>query len=146
MFFNNLYTGASFFFTDFDLKYFWNWTDFTSYIEFISTFTLIVGLLMYFLINNTIFVDVIGYISLTTEAILASPQIIKNFQNKSTVGLSKKMVFLWTAGDIFKTCYFIAKHTPSQFLICGACQISIDLFIAFQIFLYRNNFKKFSKG
>ena len=130
---------------DFDLKYFWGWTDFTSYLEFLSVFAFVVGSLMYLLMNYSMFVETIGYISLITEAMLASPQLVKNYQNKTTVGLSKTMVLFWTVGDLFKTCYFITKSSPVQFLICGTFQIAIDCLIAFQIFLYRANFRRRSK-
>ncbi|XP_015795788.1 PQ-loop repeat-containing protein 1 isoform X3 [Tetranychus urticae] len=122
--------------TDFDLKYFWDWTDFTSYVEFIASFTVIVGLLMFMLIDNPYFVETIGYAAMLTEALLASPQLIRNHQKKSTEGLSKQMVLLWTLGDSYKTGYFIINQSPIQFLVCGLIQLTIDFIIALQILIY----------
>uniref|UniRef100_A0A0B6Z865 PQ-loop repeat-containing protein 1 n=1 Tax=Arion vulgaris TaxID=1028688 RepID=A0A0B6Z865_9EUPU len=74
-----------------------------------------------------------------TEAMLGAPQFLRNFQNKSTAGMSKKMVGFWTCGDIFKTVYFILREAPSQFWICGMLQVSIDISIFVQVFFYRNS-------
>lgn len=50
--------------------------------------------------------------------------------------ISVKMVMLWTAGDIFKTSYFIIKATPAQFWMCGALQICLDVLILLQVWYY----------
>lgn len=49
---------------------------------------------------------------------------------------SVKMVLLWTAGDIFKTAYFVINESPTQFLVCGAIQILIDIAILLQVGFY----------
>jgi len=49
---------------------------------------------------------------------------------------SIKMVLLWTAGDIFKTAYFVINESPTQFLVCGAVQILIDIAILLQVGFY----------
>ncbi len=30
---------------------------------------------------------------------------------------------MWTAGDLFKTAYFLVRDAPSQFWICGSLQV-----------------------
>lgn len=55
---------------------------------------------------------------------LGAPQFIRNFQNKSTIGMSIHMVIMWTIGDLFKTCYFILRNSPVQFWFCGILQVS----------------------
>lgn len=94
---------------------------------------------MFFLMDHIIFVEIIGYLSLTIEAFLGFPQLLKNYQNKSTLGMSHHMVLLWTGGDLFKTGYFLVKKVPKQFIICGILQVSIDLMILAQISFYRKN-------
>lgn len=126
-------------FIDMDPAHFWNWTDFMSYLEFIASFSLVVGVLTFLFINNTVFIETIGFAAVFTEAMLGAPQFIRNFQNKSTLGMSKKMVGFWTCGDVFKTVYFILRRAPPQFGICGILQVSIDVSIFLQVFLYRNN-------
>lgn len=51
---------------------------------------------------------------------------------------SKKMVAMWTCGDVFKTCYFILREAPAQFWICGSLQVLIDISIFIQVFMYRS--------
>jgi hypothetical protein len=91
------------------------------------------------------------------EALLGTPQFLRNFRLKSTEGMSVKMVnilfelksnsiffliylkvLMWTSGDIFKTVYFIVRNAPLQFSLCGLLQISIDLAILCQVMLYSN--------
>lgn len=49
---------------------------------------------------------------------------------------SVQMVLMWTSGDVFKTVYFIANHTPAQFWICGLLQVCMDIAILFQVWFY----------
>lgn len=49
---------------------------------------------------------------------------------------SVKMVLLWTAGDVFKTTYFVMNESPSQFWVCGSVQILIDVAILLQVLFY----------
>ncbi|BFZ19220.1 hypothetical protein BsWGS_22260 [Bradybaena similaris] len=126
-------------FFDFDTTYFWRWTDFLSYLEFIICFSTVIGLLTYLLISSVIYIELLGFMAVFTEALLGAPQFVRNYQNKSTAGMSKKMVGFWTCGDIFKTVYFILREAPPQFWICGMLQVSIDISIFVQVFLYRHN-------
>jgi len=129
-------------FTDFDPDYFWRWTDFLSYVEFVMTVALLGSLLMYFLIDFPIFVDSVGFLAVLTEAMLGVPQLYRNVKNQSTYGMSLPMVIMWTCGDIFKTTYFILRETPPQFYICGCLQVSVDLLILAQVWYYRLNTEK----
>lgn len=52
------------------------------------------------------------------------------------VPLSLKMVLLWTAGDVFKTTYFVINESPAQFWVCGMTQILIDIAILMQVGYY----------
>lgn len=49
---------------------------------------------------------------------------------------SVKMVLLWTAGDAFKTAYFVMNESPAQFWVCGSVQILLDGAILLQVLLY----------
>ncbi|XP_014213676.1 PQ-loop repeat-containing protein 1 isoform X2 [Copidosoma floridanum] len=113
--------------------------DFQSYVGFMLLFTIVGAVVMYLLIDVQIFVEIIGLLALLTEAMLGLPQFIRNFTNKSTEGMSIAMVAMWTLGDTFKTCYFVQRHAPLQFGVCGGLQILIDLAILFQVWFYRNN-------
>ena len=146
---------------DLDTKFFWKWTDFQSYVDFMLLFGFIGAVIMYLLIDVQIFVESVGLLALLTEAMLGLPQFIRNLRNKSTEGMrysiivcfkyiytylqckfiffSMAMVAMWTIGDSFKTCYFIIRNAPLQFGMCGTLQIMIDLAILLQVYIYRNN-------
>ena len=49
------------------------------------------------------------------------------------------MVLMWTSGDLFKTTYFILRNSPSQFWLCGILQVSLDISVLFQVYLYKKN-------
>ncbi|XP_044008295.1 solute carrier family 66 member 2 isoform X2 [Aphidius gifuensis] len=112
-------------------------TDFQSYAEFFLLFGVLGGLLTYLFVDCQVFVEIIGFLAVLTEAVLGVPQFCQNLQNKSTDGMSKAMVAMWTAGDVFKTGYFYWRESPIQFTICGGLQVFIDLAILFQIYIYR---------
>lgn len=58
--------------------------------------------------------------------VAGAPQFLRNFNNKSTHGMSIHMVIMWTIGDMFKTGYFIFRHAPTQFWVCGTLQVSTN--------------------
>ncbi|XP_019869225.1 solute carrier family 66 member 2 isoform X1 [Aethina tumida] len=124
---------------DFEAKHFWNWSDFQSYIDCMLVFTIVASLLMYLFIEYKVFVDIVGFIAMFTEAMLGMPQFIKNFRSKSTEGMSLSMVIMWTCGDIFKTLYFFLREAPKQFWMCGLIQVTVDTLILLQVYIYKNN-------
>ncbi len=46
------------------------------------------------------------------------------------------MVLMWTSGDIFKTTYFILRDSPTQFWLCGMLQVSLDVAVLSQVYMY----------
>jgi len=129
-------------FTDLEPEYFWRWTDFSSYVEFIMTVAALGALLMYFFIDVKLFVETVGFLAVFVEAMLGLPQFYRNYLNKSTYGMALSMVMMWTCGDIFKTSYFIMRNTPPQFFICGSMQVTVDILILAQVWLYKENTEK----
>lgn len=125
-------------FTDFDMNYFWKWTDFLSYFQFISCFIAVGAFLTYLFINSSFFIEFLGFASVFTEACLALPQFYKNFRNKSTEGMSLIMVLMWTSGDVFKTTYFLLRNSPTQFWVCGMLQATLDISVLSQVYIYSN--------
>lgn len=126
-------------FADFDANFFWKWTDFQSYLDFMLLFAALVGILTYLLVDVPLFVETVGLLAVLTEAMLGIPQFLRNFTNKSTNGMSIIMVAMWTLGDAFKTCYFIIREAPVQFEVCGTLQVMIDIAILAQVYLYQNS-------
>lgn len=64
---------------------------------------------------------------------------IKHFSVFALFIFSIAMVAMWTIGDIFKTCYFVLRNTPVQFQVCGALQVTIDVAILAQVYLYKTS-------
>lgn len=54
-------------------------------------FTIATSILMYVFIDKTIFVETMGFLAVFTEAMLGTPQLVKNFKNKSTEGMRFKI-------------------------------------------------------
>jgi len=115
---------------------FWQWTDFLSYIQFMTVFSALGVFVTYMLIEFPLYVETIGFLAVFTEAMLGVPQFWQNLQNRSTQGMSIKMVCFWLSGDIFKTVYFLVRKAPLQFFLCGALQVSVDLAILCQVGVY----------
>eukprot|EP01113_Clastostelium_recurvatum_P000027 TRINITY_DN10011_c0_g1_i1.p1 TRINITY_DN10011_c0_g1~~TRINITY_DN10011_c0_g1_i1.p1 ORF type:complete len:244 (-),score=40.54 TRINITY_DN10011_c0_g1_i1:3-734(-) len=130
--------GATAWWTDLTrAEKFWNWTDFSTYITFIALFTAAWGLLTFMFVYNAFYVELLGTLSLTLEAMLGVPQAYKNFKSKSTEGLSLILIGIWFLGDGFKTVYFLIKGAPTQFLMCGIVQLVVDSIILVQMSMYR---------
>ncbi|XP_055011876.1 solute carrier family 66 member 2-like [Boleophthalmus pectinirostris] len=125
--------------TDLDLNYFWKWSLFEDYLLFCFGFTVLCSGVTLLLLDSVVFVETLGSMALLFEAMLGLPQLLQNFSNRSTKGMSVKMVLLWTAGDVFKTTYFVLNDSPAQFWLCGSAQILIDVAILLQVLLYNQD-------
>lgn len=123
-------------FIDFDLRYFWRWSRFKDYVQCVGCIWFILSYLTWLFIDFGWFVETLGFLAVFIEACLGTPQFLRNYQNKSTVGMSVYMVMMWTSGDCFKTLYFILNKAPTQFWICGLLQIGVDLSILGQVWYY----------
>ncbi|XP_036371496.1 solute carrier family 66 member 2 isoform X1 [Megalops cyprinoides] len=123
-------------FLDFDFKYFWLWSRFTDYLQCVLAFTAVAAYITYLLLDSFLFVETLGFLAVFTEAMLGTPQLYCNYQNKSTEGMSIKMVCMWASGDTFKTGYFLVTQAPVQFWICGLLQVFVDFAILFQVYYY----------
>lgn len=88
--------------------------------------------------NQRIFVDALGLFAVSAEACLGMPQVVLNYNRKSTSGLSFIMIALWFIGDILKLCYFIVgiNDFPFQFMLATCIQCSVDVIIISQTIYY----------
>ncbi|XP_064017330.1 solute carrier family 66 member 2 isoform X2 [Pogoniulus pusillus] len=123
-------------FADLDLKHFWRWSRFADYVQCVLAFCALAGYLTYLWLDSALFVELLGFLAVFTEAMLGVPQLYRNYRNGSTEGMSVKMVLMWTSGDTFKTVYFILNQAPFQFSICGLLQVLVDMAILLQVYLY----------
>ncbi|KAI6225235.1 PQ-loop repeat-containing protein 1 [Aphelenchoides fujianensis] len=115
---------------------FWKWNDLTSFIAVLGLFTLVASIITFLFIRFPIYVEALGMVALLVEACLGLPQLIRNFQRKSTQGMSVNMVLAWLLGDVGKTVYFVVRKNPAQFWICGGLQITIDVLILGQVYFF----------
>ena len=70
-----------------NISHFWDWTEFSSYVSFLMTFYALFATMMYFGMANYYFVELVGGIALLCEALLATPQLMRNYKTSSTAGL-----------------------------------------------------------
>uniref|UniRef100_A0A8C7FW49 Solute carrier family 66 member 2 n=1 Tax=Oncorhynchus kisutch TaxID=8019 RepID=A0A8C7FW49_ONCKI len=112
--------------SDVEWSHFWSWSRFVDYIVNIT----------YLLLDSSVFVDTLGFLAVFAEAMLGTPWLYCNYQNKSTEGMSIKVVMMWTSGDTFKTGYFLLTEAPVQFWTCGLLQVGVDITILFQVYYY----------
>ena len=114
---------------------------------FVAVFFVFVAFITNIFIQSELFIDTLGFVALCMEALLLLPQLLRNFKRKSTDGLSCKMVIMMLCGDLFKTCYYLARNVPSQFWICSSLQVRRDLWktnpvmLRNHIFFFGNVFK-----
>ncbi|XP_032816608.1 solute carrier family 66 member 2 isoform X1 [Petromyzon marinus] len=123
-------------FLDLDLRYFWQWSRFLDYLQFVAAFSLLAASATFALLDLTAYVEALGFLATFSEAMLGTPQLYRNYRNRSTEGMSVVMVLMWTSGDTFKTVYFLAREAPPQFWVCGLMQVFVDMAILGQVFHY----------
>jgi len=116
----------------------WNWTNIIEYYKFMFLIILLLLLICGVIgIHNAILVNVIGTISVISEASTLIPQIIVSCRKKKVGNLSMSMVALWFVGDSCKFIYNIIYKTPIQMIASGGLQIFLDFFSLMQIICYR---------
>lgn len=121
----------------FDLKFFWNWPYLIDYIYFLVLFIVLIGFVSHFVgYDNYYYVELLGAASASVEAVIGLPQIYQNFKTKNTASLSLFMIYTWVIGDSIKTFYFVKTQSPFQLICCGIFQLTMDMVILLQIFLY----------
>lgn len=72
---------------DFDWNHFWSWSHFADYVQCVVAFTLVAAYITYLLLDSVLFVETLGFLAVFSEAMLGTPQLHCNYQNKSTEGM-----------------------------------------------------------
>uniref|UniRef100_A0A3B5LKK5 Si:dkey-246g23.2 n=1 Tax=Xiphophorus couchianus TaxID=32473 RepID=A0A3B5LKK5_9TELE len=73
--------------TDLDVRYFWKWSAFEDYLLFCLGFAALCAVLTLLLLDSAVFVEALGSLAVTFEAMLAVPQLLQNLQNRCTRGM-----------------------------------------------------------
>ncbi|KAJ8522732.1 hypothetical protein ONZ45_g698 [Pleurotus djamor] len=117
---------------------FWQWPNYTQYIEFLAGFILVQGILFLIFGRSPIYVSILGFAALGLESTLPIPQLISNYKQRSLYGFRLSTLLGWLGGDSFKTGYFFWQESPLQFKVCAIFQLSIDFVIVIQRIMYGN--------
>ena len=99
-------------------------------------------LFIFLFFKNDLIVEITGTLSALIESFLPIPQFMNNFKRKSSKGLSMKMILLWFLGDASKLIFFIIKNQPMQFILCAIVQLTFDILILGQFYIYKDNKEK----
>lgn len=57
------------------------------YLQCVLAFTVLAAYVTYLLLDSVLFVESLGFLAVFTEAMLGTPQLYCNYQNKSTEGM-----------------------------------------------------------
>jgi hypothetical protein len=112
------------------------------YWRFLANFAVGFGVLQLLLGGSDAYVNILGLLGLSIEAVLPIPQILTIKQQQSVEGFRPSLLLAWIGGDISKLSFFALSSSNGsgsvapQFIICGSLQALFDLFIGIQYFMY----------
>lgn len=72
---------------DLDLRYFWSWSSFEDYLMFCFAFMLLCAFITFLFLDWVLFVEALGSLAVMFEAMLGLPQLLQNYNNRSTRGM-----------------------------------------------------------
>lgn len=72
---------------DLDFRYFWSWSSFEDYLIFCFGFTLLCAFITFVFLDWVLFVEALGSLAVMFEAMLGLPQLLQNYNNRSTRGM-----------------------------------------------------------
>lgn len=135
----------------FSIHNFWKWDSFQIHLEFLFTTAAFLFLLCRIRMDRygLSALDIFGQTSVGLESALALPQILLNYNQKSTAGLSFVMIFGWVVGDSLKFMYFQLSNeeknpdevdSVNQMFLWGSISaLMMDVIVFFQmVYLYPN--------
>lgn len=74
---------------------FWSWNHYLDYINCLLVFTTMMSIFYIIFRKYSVFIEIIGALSLGIESTLPLPQCISNFKNRSTSGFSILVLGSW---------------------------------------------------
>ncbi|XP_038563151.1 solute carrier family 66 member 2 isoform X3 [Micropterus salmoides] len=77
--------------SELDFRYFWKWSAFEDYLLFCFGFTVLCAVVTLLLLDSALFVETLGSLAVMFEAMLGLPQLLQNFDNHSTKGMSRRL-------------------------------------------------------
>ncbi|KAI9888366.1 MAG: hypothetical protein M1814_000527 [Vezdaea aestivalis] len=79
---------------------------------------------------------IFGSISITCWLVVFTPQIVENFRNRSTDGLSLRFIVIWAFGDVFNVIGGVAQQILPTQLILAIYYVAVDVVLLGQFFVY----------
>ncbi|CAG8515285.1 7316_t:CDS:2 [Diversispora eburnea] len=91
--------------------------------------------------NNEIFSQVLGYISIACWVVVSIPQLYENYKRKSSESVSVTFLILWLLGDTLNLMGSILQNLISTVILLAVYYIISDIVIIAQV-LYYHNYKR----
>ena len=130
----------------FSIKIFWNWQEEIEYYKFMVLLFIILSILFSIFRNYNLFLQIIGSLSASFEALTCFPQVVENCRTKVTKNISFIMVVCWFFGDSFRFGYNLYYKSPVQLTVGMGIMVLFDSILVMQLIMYRNNdFKEIEK-
>ena len=130
----------------FSIKIFWNWQEEIEYYKFMVLMFIILSILFSIFRKNNLFLQIIGSLSASFEALTCFPQVVENCRTKVTKNISFIMVVCWFFGDSFRFGYNLYYKSPVQLTVGMGIMVLFDSILVMQLIMYRNNdFKEIEK-
>jgi uncharacterized protein with PQ loop repeat len=130
----------------FSIKIFWNWQEEIEYYKFMVLIFIILSILFSIFRNYNLFLQIIGSLSASFEALTCFPQVVENCRTKVTKNISFWMVVCWFFGDSFRFGYNLYYKSPVQLTVGMGIMVLFDSILVMQLIMYRNNdFKEIEK-
>ena len=128
------------------IKFFWNWQEEIEYYKFMTLLFLILSILFPLFKKSNLFLQIIGSLSASFEALTCFPQVVENCRTKVTKNISFLMVICWFFGDSFRFGYNLYYKSPLQLSLGMGIMVFFDAILITQLIMYRNNdFKELEK-
>ncbi|RHZ85224.1 hypothetical protein Glove_69g65 [Diversispora epigaea] len=88
--------------------------------------------------ENEIFSQVLGYISIACWVVVSIPQLYENYKRKSSESLSITFLIFWLLGDTFNLLGSILQNLISTVILLAIYYIISDIVIIIQVLYYHN--------
>lgn len=88
--------------------------------------------------EENVYASIAGWASVGCWMVVFTPQIYKNYVNKSGEGLSMRFLIIWLIGDIFNIAGVAIEKLLATMLILAVYYTIADLILIFQVYYYRH--------
>ena len=116
-------------------KLIWKWNNIIEYYKFYFLFIFLLSI-FYICCNDNYYIHIIGTLVIFLEMLCSLPLIIEVHKTKNQKNISKIMVLMWFAGNIFKVFYNIYNNSPIQLIIGTYIQLFCNIILILQLIYY----------